>query len=284
MLPHNTRLGPVHLQVADLDRSVGYYERVLGLRASVQSSGAVSLGVGDNEPSLVHLHGGAHLKAARRGAFGLYHFAILLPDRGALGRFAGHLGRLGVRAGAADHRVSEAFYLYDPDGLGIEVYADRPRSTWQYRGGELVMTTDPLDVEDLAAAAGGHQWDRAPNGTTMGHVHLAVGDLREAERFYSGALGFDKTVWSYPGALFFSAGGHHHHLAANTWSAGPGAAADEARLLAWELQLPDRQDLEATIRRMTNAGYAVAENQAGDRRVVDPWGVTVAIQLAPSLN
>ena len=154
----------------------------------------------------------------RRGRFGLYHFALLLPDRAALGRFAAHVLRLGLRPGMADHAVSEALYLSDPDGLGIEVYADRPRTSWTYRGDELVMTTEPLDIAGLITAGQGDEWRGAPEGTSMGHVHLHVGDLARAEAFYHRALGFDKKVWSYPGALFFSAGGYHHHLGTNIWS------------------------------------------------------------------
>jgi catechol 2,3-dioxygenase len=131
---------------------------------------------------------------AHRGAFGLFHFAILLPDRAALGRFASHLASLDQRVGMADHLVSEALYLWDPDGLGIEVYADRPRHTWRHQDRELAMTTDPLDIESVIAAGGGEKWIGAPRGTTTGHVHLHVGNLEQAEGFYHRALGLDKTV------------------------------------------------------------------------------------------
>lgn len=163
---------------------------------------------------------------AQRGAFGLYHFALLLPDRAALGRFAAHLAAEHIRVGMADHFVSEASYLTDPDGLGIEVYADRPRATWQYRDLEVVMATDPLDLAGVIAAARGELWNGVPQDTTMDHVHLHVGNLDDAEAFYHRALGFDKTVWSYPGALFLSAGGYHHHLGTNVWAPGPAPRPD----------------------------------------------------------
>jgi catechol 2,3-dioxygenase len=277
-LPETTRLGSVHLQVAELERSISYYERVLGLRVFDRAARAASLGAGSGTEALVHLHAGDHVRPARRGAFGLYHFAVLLPDRGALGRFAAHLARLGARVGMADHLVSEALYLYDPDGLGIEVYADRSRDAWRYNGSELVMTTDPLDVQSLVAAGGALDWDGAPDGTAMGHVHLHVGDLREAERFYHGALGFDKTVWSYPGALFFSAGGYHHHLGTNTWSAGPSAREDEARLLEWELVLPGERDVHAFAGRLVAEGYDVDQREAGAIAAADPWATTVVVR------
>ena len=194
----------------------------------------------------------------RGGLLGLYHFAILLPDRAALGRFVTHLGSLGVHAGSADHAVSEAIYLSDPDGLGIEVYADRPRAAWRSDSTrQLFMTTAPLDVRGVMAAAGGAAWTGMPPGTTIGHVHLHVGDLGAAEAFYHRALGFDKVVWNYPGALFLSAGGYHHHLGTNTWSAGPPADERHARLLSWDLVVPRRADAEAAARSLAAAGHAV---------------------------
>ena len=159
-----------------------------------------------------------HPAGAGRGAFGLYHFALLLPDRASLGRFVTHLAALGVGAGAADHLVSEALYLTDPDGLGIEVYADRPETTWRHAQRELAMASDSLDFAAVAAAGGGVPWTGAPAGTTMGHIHLHVGDLDKARCFYHDALGFDVTVWSYPGALFFSAGSY-----TIIWARIPGA-------------------------------------------------------------
>jgi catechol 2,3-dioxygenase len=279
-LPDDTHIGAVRLQVADLDRSLDYYQRVLGLQVAARTDARAALGVAGSVP-LVWLHVKDGIRPARRGgAFGLYHFAILMPERPALGRFAAHLSALGVRAGMADHLVSEAFYLTDPDGLGIEVYADRPRSAWQHAGRELAMTTEPLDVRDVIAAGGAQSWTGAPAGTTMGHVHLHVGDLAAAEAFYHGALGFDKTVWSYPGALFFSAGGYHHHLGTNTWSPGPSAADDEARLLEWELVVPTEDDTADASRSLRDATF---ESEQTDRGVAaaDPWGTRVRVLSAP---
>jgi catechol 2,3-dioxygenase len=235
------------------------------------------LGAPGSSRPLVSLHARAGIRPApRAGAYGLYHFAILLPDRAALGRFATHLAASGVRTGMADHLVSEALYLADPDGLGIEVYADRPSTAWRRNGAELAMTTDPLDIQGVMAAGDGRRWDGAPAGTTMGHVHLHVGNLADAEAFYHAALGFDKTVWSYPGALFFSAGGYHHHLATNTWSPGPAAADDQARLLEWELVLPDGAQAAAAALSLDAAGRPAREIEAS-WRVADPWGTTLRI-------
>jgi catechol 2,3-dioxygenase len=278
-LPEAAHVGGVHLQVSDLQQSRAYYEQVLGLRAGATTDDTVALSAADGAP-LVTLHTRRGITHARRGAFGLFHFAILLPDRAALGRFAAHLSARGIRVGAADHLVSEALYLSDPDGLGIEVYADRPRHTWQTREGEIAMTTDPLDVASVLAAGGGQPWTLAPAGTTMGHVHLHVGTLEDAEAFYHRALGLDKMVWTYPGALFLSAGGYHHHLGANIWSPGPAPSADQAQLLEWELVVPTREDVAAIGRSVRGAGYAAEET--GDGIVApDPWGTRVHVRPEP---
>lgn len=275
-LPAETRLGRVRLQVADLGRSVDFYEEVLGLRLLARNGADATLAaLGDDTP-LVELH---ELPGAtpvpRRGRLGLYHFAVLLPDRAALGRFAGHLARLGVPAGMSDHLVSEAIYLSDPDGLGIEVYADRPRGTWRHEGRQLLMASEPLDVSSLVRAANGEPWTGAPTGTIIGHVHLYVGDLGGAEGFYHQALGFDKTVWSYPGALFLSAGGYHHHLGTNTWAAhAPPAGEEDARLLEWEIVVPGADDVAGAARSLESHGHAVDRTSPG---IVarDPWGTPV---------
>lgn len=261
--------------MSDLQRSIDYYERVLGLRAAPAGPAAAMLGAeGSGSPLVELLEKRGVAAAPRRGVFGLFHFAILLPDRSALGRFIAHLASLGLRFGAADHLVSEAIYLTDPDGLGIEVYADRPRETWQPRGDEIAMATEPLDLESLVGAAAGEPWTGAPAGTTMGHVHLHVGDLEVGEAFYHRALGFDKVVWSYPGALFMSAGGYHHHLGTNTWSSGPAATDDQARLLDWELRVGD--EAAAAAASLRAAGYGV-ERIDGGWMTADPWGTRLRL-------
>ncbi|HEY2376762.1 MAG TPA: VOC family protein [Gemmatimonadaceae bacterium] len=282
-LPNETHLGRVRLQVSDLARSLAYYERVLGLRVIEKSDGHVVLGAhGDDRPlvELKELRGAKPVP--RRGRIGLYHFAILLPDRPSLGRFLAHLEELGAYAGMSDHFVSEAIYLTDPDGLGIEVYADRPRSAWKNHDGQLVMTTVPLDVASVlhaaAESADGAAWKGMPHGTVIGHVHLHVGDLESAAEFYHGALGLDKTVWNYPGALFLSAGGYHHHLGTNTWAAGaPPAGAEDARLLEWEVLVPSVADADAAARSLTAARSNVRSDR-GDWLAADPWGTVVRIR------
>jgi catechol 2,3-dioxygenase len=275
-LPDAAHVGAVHLQVADLSRSVDYYTNVLGMAVLERTAAAARLGVGASGLLLAALHEKRGVAPAPgRGRFGLYHFAVLLPDRAALGRFAAHLLRGGIRPGMADHAVSEALYLTDPDGLGIEVYADRPRSAWSQRAGELVMVTEALDISSVITAGGQQEWNGLPDGTRMGHVHLHVGDLAKAEAFYHHALGFDKTVWGYPGALFLSAGGYHHHLGTNVWSPGPAAPDGEARLLEWELVVADVATADIGDR-LRDAGYAATTTAAGVRSA-DPWGTRLHV-------
>ncbi|MGH7590194.1 MAG: VOC family protein [Gemmatimonadales bacterium] len=280
-LPDALRLGPVRLQVADFERSLSYYQQTLGLRVLRRDGRSRALAPHGNENVLVELveRPGAR-SVPRRGRLGLFHFAIVLPDRPSLGRFLTHLEESGTRFGAADHLVSEALYLQDPDNLGIEIYADRPRSTWHRVGRELMMATDPLDGAGLVAAAGDARWTGMPAGTTMGHVHLHVGDLGRAAEFYSEILGFDRTVWEYPGALFLSAGGYHHHLGTNTWagSAATAPAEDEAQLLEWTAELPGPDDVDEVADRFTSRGYAVERAGDGTAIAPDPWGTRLRLR------
>lgn len=281
-LPDATSVGPVKLQVGDLGRSLEFYQQVLGLRMTDRTAASATLGPHGHDSTLVELHEHAGARPAPRGGrLGLYHFAILLPDRPSLGRFIQHVRTTDVRVGSSDHLVSEALYLQDPDNLGIEVYADRPRTAWRRAGRELMMATDPLDVQSLLAAAGNEPWTGMPAGTAMGHVHLHIGDIAAGSAFYSGALGFDKTVWHYPGALFLSAGGYHHHLGTNTW-AGPGASPaspGDARLLEWMIRVPDEATLVAARESLDRAGYPVDRDE-GSLLTRDPWQTTVRLALA----
>jgi catechol 2,3-dioxygenase len=270
-VPAGTAPTSVHLQVADLERSVRFYREILGLTIQTAAASNATLGA-PNGQALVHLTARIGARPVpRRAVLGLYHFALLLPSRAALGRFLAHVARLGLPIGLADHGVSEALYLTDPDGLGIEVYADRSRDTWQYAAGQLVMTAEPLDVNDLVASGGAQVWAGIPSGTVLGHMHLHVGDLAIAESVYGQALGLDVTMRGYPGALFLSAGGYHHHLGVNTWAAGLPPAEDQARLLAWDLRIPSRAAAEDAAQRLSAAGLAV-EHAGSDAWVVtDPW-------------
>jgi len=283
-LPNETHVGRVRLQVSDLDRSIAYYESIIGLRAIERADHIAKLAAHDDDTVLVELHEKPGVRAVtRRGHIGLYHFAILLPDRPSLGRFVQHLAASRAYAGMSDHFVSEAVYLQDPDGLGIEVYADRPRSSWRAVDRQLSMTTEQLDVDNLVAAAHGEPWTGAPAGTRIGHVHLHVRDIELAEAFYHEGLGLDKVVWNYPGALFLSAGGYHHHLGTNTWAAGaPTPTDDDARLLEWEVVLPDAVGIDGAARSLESRGFAV-ERDGAEIVAHDPWGTQLRLVTASAV-
>ncbi|WP_310569962.1 VOC family protein [Gemmatimonas sp.] len=278
-LPETTRLGCVRLQVADLARSLTFYEHTLGLRVLARTPTHGTLAAHGDDRALVEIAEERSTRPAGRALLGLYHFAILLPDRASLGRFTRHLAQHRIAAGAGDHHVSEALYLKDPDGLGIEVYADRPRDTWQRVGRELMISTDPVDIDALAAAAD-TSWRGMPSGTVIGHVHLHVGDLEQGAAFFSEALGFDRMTWRYPGALFLGAGGYHHHLGTNVW-AGAGARTPtmhDARLLEWTIEVPAARDVADVWRSLTGAGHPVDMIATGELLTRDPWGTAVRVR------
>ncbi|AWN23783.1 glyoxalase [Deinococcus irradiatisoli] len=210
-------LGAIELGVSDLPRSVEFYRTVLGLEVLSQTRHRTELGT--SERSLVVLHALAEPVPAQRPATGLYHFALLLPSRADLGRFVRRVAELGVRIGASDHLVSEAVYLHDPDGHGIEVYRDRPRGEWTFlpgpHGPQVQMATDPLDVQGVLSSAGDTRWTGLPSGTRMGHFHFKVSDQGAARDFYR-QLGFERMT-EFPGASFLAVGGYHHHLGLNVW-------------------------------------------------------------------
>jgi catechol 2,3-dioxygenase len=281
-LPDSARVGAVRYQVSDLEPSLWFYQQLVGLhlldrRDSPRRArlGAGGLGV------LLEL---VEKKGARavpsRGLLGLYHSALLLPSRVALGSFVRHLDETRFPFGSADHLVSEALYLRDPDGLTLEVYADRPRSAWTMRGREIIATIDPLDVDDVRRAGAAEPWTGVPAGSTIGHMHFFVGDLERAEAFYHRGLGLDKVMWSLPGALFLSAGGYHHHVGTNTWAAGsPVATGDDVKLLEWELVVPDRQSVDEVGKSLEDAGFEIGR-RGSEILAKDDWGITVKIRGA----
>jgi catechol 2,3-dioxygenase len=276
----DTELGTVRLTVSDLDRSRMFYERAIGLRTTERDDGTLALGVADDR-ALIELRGDSAAPRLNRRAPGLYHLAIVVPTRRDLA-FA--LGRLVVARwpldGASDHLVSEALYLSDPDGNGIEIYRDRPRAEWPRSDGELQMGTLALDLDDVLAELDGAPGlqEQAPAGTRIGHVHLQVSDIPTAEAFYHGVLGFDVIVRGYPGALFVSAGGYHHHVGLNTWhSAGTApASAGSVGLRSFTIELPDSAELDAMAARIEAAGLAY-ERRVDGILVRDPFANAVLL-------
>ena len=267
-----THMGAVELSVSDLGRTLEYWQRVVGLRVLARENGSASLGTDVELVRFVEEPGAK----PDDGHTGLYHVALLVPDRPSLARWLAHAARDETRlTGLSDHYVSEALYLRDPDRHGIEIYADRPRELWEGRVGK-VMTTAPIDVENLLGELDDpatEPFDGLPDGTVVGHVHLRVADIPATVDFYRDVLGLDVTAQAGPSAAFLSAGGYHHHIGGNTWEslgaqpAGPGfATLREAAIV-----LPDAAERDRVAARVADSGQ---EPEAAERGVLvrDPAG------------
>jgi catechol 2,3-dioxygenase len=256
----DTHMGLVELSVSDLDRSVTYWRDAIGLRVLSRESGTAELGA---DTPLVRLGEEPGVRSAR-GFTGLFHVALLVPDRASLGRFFAHTAREQIPStGLSDHVVSEAVYLRDPDYHGIEVYADRPREQWEGHVSET-MTTVPLDTDSLLAEAGDGEFEGLPDGTVVGHVHLCVRDIDETIVFYRDRLGMGLTAHRGEMAAFLSAGGYHHHVGGNTWETrgAPPAPEGTARLLAFTIVLPDGEELARVAERI---GGTEVRDPSGNR-------------------
>jgi catechol 2,3-dioxygenase len=278
-----TSIGFVHLTVADLAVTGAFYDEVLGFRLAHQAGPTRYLSSDGNYPFHLVLTGQPGTCPPRRSA-GLYHFAILYPSREHLAQALRRLLDVGWPiAGASDHGVSEAIYLADPEGNGIELYVDRDRALWPIENSTLVMPTRSLQLEGLLALATG-PWPGMARGTRIGHIHLRVSDLARAEAFYSGVLGFAVTVRGYPGALFFAAGGYHHHIGVNIWSgthlvpSNPEAPG----LRTFAVHLPDRAALAQVVRRVKLAGSPLESATNYGRSLActlrDPDGIRVTLE------
>jgi catechol 2,3-dioxygenase len=273
--PH---IGRVALVVADLDRSVHFYTHIIGLTLRERSHNMAHLGAGGDTLLVLEEQSGAN---PVQRATGLYHFALLLPTRRDLALALQHL--LEVEApitGYADHAVSEAIYLTDPDDHGIEIYRDRPRAEWVYPGGGLKLTVEPFDFQGVLGELAGSQvsWAGLPPGTMMGHIHLQVASIPASEDFYINLLGFDLITRYGSDASFLSANGYHHHFGMNTW-AGAGllpAPSEAARLLWYEIRLPDAATLEAIEARLSQSGYT-SMREENDLLVTDPSGISIRL-------
>lgn len=270
------RIGAVRLKVRDLDTVSAFYRSVLGLRPIETGDRRVLLGTGSTP--LLDLSGDAALAPRDRGQAGLFHTAFLMPTRADLARWMAHAAEARVPIeGASDQIVSEALYLADPEGNGIEVYADHPADRWRDATGEVRMGTDPLDVPDLLKSAEGTEWSGFPEGGSLGHVHLQVGDTEVADRFYRDVLGFDIAA-RYPGASFYGSGCYHHQLAGNVWNsrrAGP-RSEGMAGLAAVEIIVRDPATLDAIAGRAEAAGLPV-DRGADALALHDPWGTQISL-------
>jgi catechol 2,3-dioxygenase len=281
VLPDTLRLGAVELNVTDVDRSTAFYQDILGLQVHSQDVGTSALGVGGED--LVVLHENPRARPAGRHA-GLYHVALLYPTREELARAVMRLANSRTMIeGASDHGVSEAIYLPDPDGNGLELYADRPRDRWPAPapGERIGMFTAALDLDGLVRPVMGEEPRRqAGPGLSVGHVHLHVGDLARATAFYDDVLGFEPMA-HMPSAAFVSAGGYHHHLGLNTWrgEGAPPVPDDAVGLRRWTIVLDDAGQVDAVRRRLSDASIESTDRD-GAVEVRDPWGIPVLVTTA----
>jgi catechol 2,3-dioxygenase len=259
-----TEIARVVLTVQDLPRVADFYRRTLGLQDISGTADRIALGVEGRV--LLDLIGDRAARPADRRSAGLFHTAFLMPSRAALARWLVHAAGVGVRLeGASDHLVSEAIYLADPEGNGIEVYADRPRDLWYGADGAIRMATERLDLDALARAADA-PWSGAPGGMVVGHVHLQVGTVPEAEAFYADRLGLS-VMARYPGAAFLGSGGYHHHIATNVWNSRGAGVRDGGATGLTELVLAVDADTRAAI-----------GGRGGSDRMRDPWGTTIILE------
>jgi catechol 2,3-dioxygenase len=276
-IAERTTVGAVELTVADLDRSLDYYRSAIGLEVRERSNGHARLGTPERELLVLVETPGAR---PAYGYTGLYHFALLLPARNELARWLAHAGRDGVPlVGLSDHYVSEAIYLSDPDGHGIEIYCDRPREVWQGQVFER-MTTMPLDVPSLLGEATG-EFAGLPEGTVMGHVHLKVASIPDTVGFYRNVLGFELMAQLGSQAAFLAAGGYHHHLGANTWESAGASPPPEgtAALRHATIVLPDDHERDGVLARLADAGTTAEDTDDGPR-VRDPSGNALVFDVA----
>lgn len=274
-------VGRAHLVVRDLEMMSGYYEHVLGLTRLERSASGVELGSGDRV--LLTLTTRSDAAPAPRNAAGLYHNAFLMPDRTELAHWLAHAAHLGVQFdGASDHLVSEAIYLSDPEGNGIEVYRDRKPTEWTYHpDGTVEMDTRRLDLQALYDSAAKTPWAGMSPDAALGHIHLQVGNVPEADRFYEGVLGLKKMA-SYPGASFYASGAYHHHVAANVWNSrnAPARTGAMTGLQDYELAFNDPAVLDGILATLEGLEVRVDRAPRG-YRLQDPWGIGLTL-VAPS--
>lgn len=275
-----TFVGHVQIKVKNLKQSISFYQDILGFDILEQTPSSVKL-TADGKTSILSLVQPENAVPKQGRTTGLYHFAILLPQRSDLADLVVHLSKQGIPLASSDHLVSEALYLNDIDGNGIEIYIDRSPSEWSWEAEEVKMTVDPLDFDDLLSASSTESsWQGMPEGTVMGHIHLHVSELVETEEFYVNGLGLDVVNRYGRQALFLSSGKYHHHIAVNIWN-GEGAPApshNSVGLQSFTLVLPDEDARLETIKNIKRVGGNVKEE---DHRYItsDPSGNRIVLEV-----
>lgn len=266
----NVYVSEVSIKVKNLENALTFYQNIIGFKVLEKSAGKAILTTNGKTPLLTLEQPADVIPKPDRSA-GLYHFAILLPSRTDLSVFLRHLLETGYPLGAADHYVSEALYLNDPDGNGIEVYRDRPSDEWTWNNGLVDMATEQLDANGILAESDA-EWTGLPEDTLMGHIHLHVNDLKKADEFYTKGLGF-QVVSYYPQAVFLSTGGYHHHIAINTWqgAGAPTPPKNSVGLNWYTLVYPDDAAREKVIQQLQQVGAEISK-EANYYVTTDPAG------------
>ncbi|MEK5391753.1 VOC family protein [Margalitia sp. FSL K6-0131] len=276
----NTFVEQVNLKVQNIERSLAFYKDIIGFKVLDQTATTAKLSA-YGKTVLISLEQPENVIPKQPRTTGLYHFALLLPTRADLGKILLHFIQIGYPLqGASDHLVSEALYLADPDGNGIEIYTDRPSSTWDWKNNEVIMSTEPLDAQSLLEEAQGQSWKALPSGTVMGHIHLHVSELKKTEEFYTKGLGFAVVSRYGNQALFISTGKYHHHIGLNTWNGigAPEPLANSVGLVSYTLKFPDEGTRKNIIHQLKNIGAIVTEEN-GYFVTIDPSGNRILLQI-----
>ncbi len=276
----NTFVSQVHLNVQDLQRSLDFYQNIIGFKILEQTERKAVL-TADGKTPLVIIEQPEHVIPKQRRTTGLYHYALLLPNRADLAKVILHMIKTQYPLqGGSDHLVSEALYLADPDGNGIEIYCDRPSSSWKWNGDEVVMATEPMNVESIVKEDDGKPWTGLPADTIMGHIHLHVAEFKKVEEFYCHGLGFE-IVCRYGGqALFISTGGYHHHIGLNTWN-GVGVPApieNSVGMSSYTVVFPNEEARKEAVARISTMGAIVTEER-GSLLTHDPSGNKIELRV-----
>lgn len=284
MTYHNkpaTYVGHVEIRVENLDRALQFYHDVIGFNILERDSSRAKL-TADGQTCILSIIEPVNVIPKQRRTTGLYHFAVLLPSRSDLAQMVIRLVEHGITIGASDHLVSEAIYFEDPDGNGIEIYADRDPSEWIWEGKEVSMASKPLDFDDLLKTKPEQPWIKLPKDTLIGHIHLHVSNLQKAEDFYTNGLGFGVVAIYGTEALFLSTSGYHHHIAVNTWNGvgAPPPPNNSVGLDHFTLVYPDQPALEKVVEGLKQNGLKVVPKN-GRYLVADPSDNLVELSHAP---
>jgi catechol 2,3-dioxygenase len=274
-----TFVGQVNLKVQSLERSLAFYKEIIGFKVLEQSERSANL-TADGKTVLLTIEQPVNVVPKQGRTTGLYHFALLLPKRSDLAKIVQHFLEIGLKFGSSDHLVSEALYLSDPDGNGIEIYIDRDPSEWNWQNGEVEMAVDPLNFQDLLSGGKQQSWKGLPAATVMGHIHLHVSELKKTEEFYIKGLGFEVVNRYGTQALFISDGKYHHHIGLNTWNGigAPIPPPNSAGLESFTLILPNEEKRQKIIEQLKSIGASVTEAN-GSFVTSDPSGNRIILSV-----